>query len=308
MRSSATLLIVFAAAAASQVRYTEITAKIVLEDGSSMSTSPLVVVDPGYNCAAESFLDGTLRMRVPYLVTGGTTPSCRLSVRLTGYQPFSGLVEDGTLIKLNRLGPHEGATVSKSNVNAPVNARKRYEAGEADAAKKKWPQAEEQFRAALAIYPSYAAAWSELGRALQEQDRPTEAVEALNKAREADPQYIKPVGQLAEIAGAQQRWEDEMRLSQQVLRMHPAGFTSAYYTYAQAAFHIGSVGDAEKLTREAIRLDLDGQCPESMVLLGTIFEKQGNTADAVVEYKAYLRLAPHGREAQHAKAAIARLR
>jgi hypothetical protein len=45
-----------------------------------------------------------------------------------------------------------------------------------------------------------------------------------------------------------------------------------------------------------------------MVLLGLIFEKQGNARDAVVEYKAYLKLAPHGREAQQAKEALLRLK
>lgn len=295
------------------VRFTEITAKIVLEDGAGLVSSPLILIEPGYDCQAQSFLDGTLRIRAPYLVTGQmvnghTGPGCQISVRLTGYQLFKGWVEDAALIKLYRTGPHEGATVSKNNLGAPSNARKRYESGESAAAKGKWPQAEEQFRAALAIYPQYSSAWSELGRALQQQNRLNEAVDALNKAHEADPQYMKPVAQLAEIAGLQQRWEDEMRLSQQVLQMHPVGFTAAYFSYAQAAFHLGSLEESEKLTREAIRLDVDAQCPESMILLGMIFEKQGNGADAVVEYRAYLKLAPHGPEAGRAKEALARLR
>ena len=294
------------------VRFTEINAKIVLEDGSGLVSPPLILIDPGYDCQAQSFLDGTLRIRVAYLVTGQsvnghTAPGCSISVRLTGYQLFKGWVEDGALIKLYRIGPHEGASVSKNNLDAPPNARKRYESGESAAAKGKWPQAEEQFRAALGIYPQYASAWSELGRALQQQKRLNEAADALNKAREADPQYIKPVAQLAEIAGLQQRWEDEMRLSQQVLKMHPVGFTTAYFSYAQAAFHMGSPEESEKVIREAIRLDIDAQCPESMVLLGMIFEKQGNGPDAAVEYKDYLKLAPHGPEAEHAKEALARL-
>jgi len=311
-------VILFAASATfalsqNAVRFTEITAKIALEDGSALVSSPLILVDPGYDCQAQSFLDGTLRIRVPYLVTGQmvnghTAPGCSISVRLTGYQPFKGWVEDGALIKLYRIGPHEGASVSKNSLDAPSNAGKRYESGESAAAKGKWSQAEEQFRAALAIYPQYASAWSELGRALQRQNRLNEAVDALNKACETDPQYIKPVAQLAEIAGLQQRWQDEMRLSQQVLKMHPVGFTTAYFSYAQAAFHIGSLEESEKLTREAIRLDRDAQCPESMVLLGTIFEKQGNGPDAVVEYKAYLKLSPHGPEAAYAKEALARLK
>jgi Flp pilus assembly protein TadD len=302
------VLVALACAALAQVRYTEIVVHIVLEDGSPMASNPLIVVDPGYSCPSDSFRDGTVRIRVPYVTTGGSVPGCRISVRLTGYQPFSGWVEDGTAIKLLRVGPHEGATVSKNNVNAPADARKRYEAGEAAAAKQKWAQAEEQFRAALAIYPDYAAALTELGRALERQGRVNDAIAPLNRARETDPQDIKPIAQLAEIAGLQQHWEDEMRLSQQALKTLPVGFTVAWFTYAEAAFHLAPLADAEKIAREAIRLDKDGVCPESMVLLGRIFEKQGNTADAVVEYKAYLRTAPHGPEAEFAKQALGRLK
>ncbi len=143
---------------------------------------------------------------------------------------------------------------------------------------------------------------------LQQQDRLNEAVEALAKARQADPQYIKPVVQLAQVAGIQRRWPDEWRLSAEALDMHPIGFSPAYFYRAEAAFHMGKTEESEKVAREAIRLDQDGQYPESMILLGAIFEQQGNTADAVVEYKACLKLAPHAFEAQHVKEALARLK
>jgi len=306
--SSAVLLIAAATIATPQgsVPSTEVTAKIVLEDGSPLASSPMILPVTGYTCAAESFLDGTLRIKVHYL--GHASLGCQLSVRLTGYRPFEGWVGDGTLITLYRIGPHEGAFVSKISLEAPPAAKKYYEAGEAAAAKSKWPRAEEQFLAAVAAYPQYAAAWSELGRALPQQHRLSEAAEALNKSCEADPLYAKPLVQLAEVAGLEQRWEDEMRFGQQALNMHPLGFTTAYYSCAEAAFHLGSLEQSEKLAREAVRLDRDGPCPESMVLLGTIFEKQGNAPDAAVKFKAYLKMAPHGPQAQQAKDALARLR
>jgi hypothetical protein len=68
---------------------------------------------------------------------------------------------------------------------------------------------------------------------LQQQDRLNEAVEALAKARQADPQYIKPVVQLAQVAGIQRRWPDEWRLSAEVLDMHPIGFSPAYFYRAE---------------------------------------------------------------------------
>jgi hypothetical protein len=45
-----------------------------------------------------------------------------------------------------------------------------------------------------------------------------------------------------------------------------------------------------------------------MALLEQIFEKQGNVGDAVVEYRAYLKAAPHGTEAGPVKEALARMK
>jgi tetratricopeptide (TPR) repeat protein len=284
------------------------TARIVLEDGSALRAAPLIMTecptaDPNCQCQTQFFLGGTLTFH-----NSPSSGSCFISVRLTGYQTVKTYIRDGTGIKLYRAGPNEDVSVSAASLYAPPDARKHYESGEAAAAKSKWLQAEAQFHSALAIYPNYAVALGELGRVLRQQDRLSEAVEALNKARDADPQYVKPVIQLAELAGMQQRWEDEARLSQQALKMRPAGTAATYYYYAQAAFHTGTPEQAEKLAREAIATDAMGECPQSMVLLGEIFEKQGNGSDAVVEYKAYLKMAPHGPEAQHAKEALARLK
>ncbi len=295
----------------SAAHYVEGTARIVLEDGSALRTAPLIMsecptADPNCKCQTQFFLGGTLSFRVTN--TFSSPGTCFISVRLTGYQTVKAYIHDGTVIKLYRTGPNEDVSVSASSLQVPPEAKKHYESGESSAAKGKLQQAEAQFHAALAIYPNYALALSELGWVLRRQGRLSEAIEALQKARAADSQYVKPVIELAEIAGMQQRWEDEMRLSQQALKMGPAGTPATYYYYAQAAFHSGMPEEAEKLAREAVAFDSTGECPQSMVLLGEIFEKQGNAADAVVEYKAYLKLAPHGPEALHAKEALARLK
>jgi tetratricopeptide (TPR) repeat protein len=291
----------------------EITAKIVLEDGSPLKSSPLISSQAsGFVSACDrqqSFLDGTLRLSVPPVFRGGERQmGCYLSVTLPGYRRFFGFVQDGTLISMRRLGPNEGSSVSMASLNAPAAARKQYESGENAAAKRKWSQAEEYFREAVSIYPQYAMAWSELGQALQEEGHLNDAEGAFNKAREADPLYSKPVVQLAAAASLEQRWNDEMRLSEEALRMRPVEFPAVYFYHAEATYHLGKLEDAEQLTREAIGLDPGGTCPESMVLLGSIFEKQGNPHDALVEYRAYVKLAPHGARAQQAKNAIARLK
>ncbi len=291
----------------------EITARVVLEDGSPLKTTPLIsLYVPGAEdmCTGqELFMDGTLRLRVPrVMIQGERQVTCHISITLAGYRKFTGLVQEGTLITMRRLGPNEGSAVSVVSLRAPADARKEYEAGESAASKRKWEKAEEHFRAAVASYPEYAMAWSELGQALEEQGHVDEAKDAFQKAREADPQYVKPVVQLAAANGEQEHWEEEMRISLVALKMHPVEFPAAYYYHAEATYHLGTVKDAERLTREALQLDPGGTFPEPLVLLGKIFEKQGNAHDAVIEYKNYLKVAPHGVKAEEAKEGLARLK
>lgn len=296
-----------------QVADLVITAKVVLEDGSPLKTAPLIsLYVPGAEdmCTGqELFLGGTLRLRVPrVMIQGEPQVTCHISITLAGYRKFTGLVQDGTVITLRRIGPNEGSAVSMVSLSAPADAKKEYEAGESAASKKKWEKAEEHFRAAVSSYPQYALAWSELGQALVEQGRIDEAKDAFHKARTADPQYVKPVVQMAAVSGAQEHWEDEMRISLEALKMHPVEFPAAYYYHAEATYHLGTVEDAERLTREALQLDPGGTFPEPLVLLGKIFEKQGNSHDAVIEYKNYLKVAPHGVKAEEAKEGLARLK
>jgi hypothetical protein len=105
--------------------YLEITAKVVLEDGSPLVSSPMVLLhQPGFEsqCAGQQlFKGGTLVLRVRRGSAG-----CDLSILLTGYRKFTGYVHDGTLITLRRTGPGEGSSVSIVSLNAPANARKEY--------------------------------------------------------------------------------------------------------------------------------------------------------------------------------------
>jgi Flp pilus assembly protein TadD len=300
-----------AAGRAPSPRDSEITARIVLQDGSPIASSPMISLHvPGAEdvCRDEQFfMDGTIRLLVPpVFIRGERQVGCHITVRLSGYREFTGYVQDGTFITLHRIGPNEGSSISAGSLNAPPDAKKEYEAGEAAASKNKWPVAEEHFRAATALYPQYAMAWSELGQVLQEQKQWDAALEAFNKAHAIDPMYIKPIVQLAQVSSLQQHWQDERRFSDEALKLHPVEFPAAYYYHAEAAFHVGSLEDAEQFTREALKLDPGITCPESLVLLGAIFEKQGNPHDAAIEYKNYLKIAPHGAQSAEAKEGYAR--
>ncbi len=303
--------------ASGQVSYgnLEITAKIVLEDGSPISSPPIVLLRiPGAEdlCSAdEFFMDGTLRLAVPpRMIRGERQTGCHISIVLTGYSKFTGYVQDGTLIKLQRTGPqHEsGADVSSTQLNIPESARKEYENGEAAASLKKWPSAEKHFNAAVAIYPQYALAWSELGQAIEEQGRMTDAAASFRKARESDPRYVKATVQLCLAEGALEHWDQEIKLSEEAIRINAVEFPAAYYCHAESAYHADKLDEADQYARQALKVDQAHAFLEPLILLGQIYEKHGNTRDAAVEYRNYLQLAPHGPRSAVAKEALARLK
>ena len=286
-----------------------ITFKIVLEDGTPLSIAPLIMTQRtvwGGRCAVRNaFLDGTVRL------TGSSEQrnrrSCDVKIMLTGYRTYAGSVVDGSLIKFRRMGPNEGTSISLESLNAPDSAQKEYQAAERALTKKKWDVAAGELRQAVALYPRYAMAWSELGRLLTAQGRFDEAAKALQQARTVEPKYIKPIVQLAELASRQGRWEDEMQISEESLTLYPVDFPLAYYYHAEAAYHLNRP-EAERLTREAIELDPAGDARESLFLLGVIFEERGDANFARQQFTEYVKLAPHGENAAKAKREIERLK
>lgn len=70
--------------------------------------------------------------------------------------------------------------------------RKHYEAAQTLEQQNKWNEAEQEWRAALALFPGDARAWTNLGVALNRQEKTAEALEAWRKATSIDPQLPGP--------------------------------------------------------------------------------------------------------------------
>jgi hypothetical protein len=79
------------------------------------------------------------------------------------------------VIVLRRLANVEGFTFSLTTANAPKEAKKAYEKALSLKKKRKPAEAEVHLRKAVEIYPKFAAAWFELGNALDAQKKKEEA-------------------------------------------------------------------------------------------------------------------------------------
>jgi tetratricopeptide (TPR) repeat protein len=295
-----------------------ITIKVALESGESLPVAPLVLDarnEDGVCQLANVFKNGSIRLEIAAPQESGTKTdsepgiaTCFLpKVMLPGYRSFSGTVHDQQVIVLARLGEHEGSTVSVTSLSAPDKARKAYEHGEAALSRQKYAEAQKHFDKATGVYPAYAMAWSELGTALERQGLMDQAAEAYRKASAADPKYIKPLAQLAGLAGRQQHWEEERTDAAAALKLHPIEFPGVYYYLAEACFHVGRFPEAEDAARGAIEVDLHREFTQAYLLLAAVLAHKGDHDAVVKELREYLKAAPHAGDAPKIREQVARL-
>ncbi len=229
-------------------------------------------------------------------------------ISLAGYRSVFVLAGQDSTVVLSRLGDNEGPLVSATTLQAPPEAQKLYAKGERLMTKRKWAEAEDQFRKAVALYAPYAPAWSELGTALQEQGQFDDARVALDRASAADPRYVKPIIQRAELDGRSERWEQEASDARRALELakleNPA---LADYYYAEAKYHLNDLPAAEEWCRKAANSDLMDNVPGVYFLMGNILAAEDRSSEAIQYFRLYERIHRHGRYLEEAKQRISEL-
>src|SRR5207237_2923252 len=104
------------------------------------------------------------------------------------------------VIVLQRKKQVEGFAISDSTVAARGKAAKQYEKGRDDEKKGKWSAAQAEFSKAVEVYPKYAVAWLELGRTQLQMNDPAAAKASFQQSLAADPKFISPGEELAQLA------------------------------------------------------------------------------------------------------------
>jgi len=309
------------------------TARIALEDGTPLTGTPEVIpmlnrqgVYACFTPTTDSGADPSGRLQVfgngtvEYVVRGtasfchGTdcldgqaTDSCPVRIRLAGYRTTEATLRQDAVIVLKRVGDNEGTSVSITALNAPKEAKKAYESGVAAMSHQKWQVAQKDFERAVADYPQYAPAWSDLGEVFMQDLKPQEARAACEHALEADPKYLKPYQQLARLALSEGRIEDAGRITTKALALNPVEFPGLYYYDAVVDLRLKRLGDAEKSARRAVDLDSNHEVPLAESLLGTLLAAKGDRAGAIEHYRKYLQVSPNATDADAVKRRIAEL-
>ena len=81
-------------------------------------------------------------------------------------------------------------------------------------------------------------------------------------------------------------------------RLVPHGTrTYGYFYSAIAEFHLGRVSDAEKSANQTIVADLIHRIPQAHLLLVQIYAAENDVHDAIIQLRAYLKVAPNSPDA-----------
>lgn len=228
---------------------------------------------------------------------------CRLVAALPGYRSSAIQLgrrrlldrpDVGTLV-LTPLGGSSTAAVSATSLAAPKQAQKAFKKAvevinEAQAAK--LPRAIALLEQAVTVYPSYAAAWTMLGETKQRIGNRDGAAQALARAMEADPGYLRPYEPMAMICVERADWQRAAELTDTALNLDPSNVILQWLN-AASLFELGRHDEA-LVALDRVESDETGPThfPQTHQIRGMIFARRGDFAAAAAELRRFLELAP----------------
>ena len=234
---------------------------------------------------------------------------CELRAVLPGYQSSvvmlrvpggdSWQYEVGTIF-LTRIGNAPGTTISVTSMAAPKDAMHAYEKAQKLKAEKP-AEAEKELNKAVKIYPQFAAAWTLLGDMHREHNDFEGARSDYAQAIAADSQFVNPNYGLALIAAQEKKWDDAIRLTDQVIRLNSAAYPVAYFLNAAANYNLQKFGPAEDSAKKFKSLDIQHNHPDVCLLLSYIYSGRQDYAGAAREIREYLVLAPNAPDVESLK-------
>jgi len=202
-----------------------------------------------------------------------------------------GPADVGTLT-LHRMAQVEGLTVSATTAQAPSSARKHYEKGRELEKKANWNAALASFQKAVDEYPAYAVAWWEMGHVQAQKGDTTGARESLKHALTADSKFVNPYHELAEIAAHEEKWQEVVDATGQLLKLNPVNFPHDWWLNAVGYYNLKDFDAATKSASRGMEVDTQHEIPRFEYLLGMALVQKHEFAAGVEHMRNYVRLAP----------------
>jgi tetratricopeptide (TPR) repeat protein len=240
---------------------------------------------------------------------------CTVQASFTGFHSNSITITQHNLrdepdlgtITLSRAGGRAAATAVSSTIeSAPANAVKAFDKARTDLLEQKQDQAQKNLEKAVEAYPSFAAAWYQLGR-LQEASNATEAQSSFARAAAADPQFVLPYEQLAALAAQAGKWQEVIDNTNRALQLDPAGTAQIWYLDGLANFQLGKFNKSEASAQKSLAMDPSHTIPNTEQMLAVILAGKGDYNGALAHLRNCLTYLPRGPNTDLLKQQISQL-
>jgi tetratricopeptide (TPR) repeat protein len=301
--------------------------KVSVEGGADIMKDTVVVLDCGFGDRARTSVDSKGHFML--MLNDGNSPGdtswggnrataewtgCSLHAEAPGYQSSvlnlqgnqNGVVEVGTIIVSPLVTqPGGDAVVSVASLAAPDKAKKDFAKGQDQAKKGKWEAACDSFRKAIQVYPRYAVAWLELGRAQLRQNDVNGAQESFFSATTQDSKFLPAYIELAHLQAATQQWKALARTTGNLVELAPQASAAFWFLDAAANYNLNNLSRAESSAERGLRLDTAHRIPQLEYLYAVILGSKQNFALAVQHMQSYLRLSPNSKDLNEAQQRLA---
>lgn len=198
-----------------------------------------------------------------------------------------------------------GDTVSVTSLAAPTEAKKAFEKGQEQAHKGKLRAACEFFRRAVQVYPQYAIAWLELGRAQIQQNDFNSAQQSFYQATSNDSRLVAGYEGLAQVALRQDKWKDLADSTGKILEISPDAGAKIWFLNSAANLNLGDAKRAEAGVVRGLHLDTTHRVPQLEFLYGLILARRAAYPEAIQHLQTYLKLTPKDENAPRAQKTLA---
>ena len=199
---------------------------------------------------------------------------------------------------------NESATVSVATLKAPDKAKKAFAKGQQQAKKRNWQSACDYFRRAIEMYPRFALAWLELGRAQLQQHDLAVAQQSFQRAIAEDTHLISGYLELTDLAAKQKEWGLVAGTTDNLAQMAPDLSPKVWFFNSVAKFNLGDMANAERSVKRGLTLDRRHEVPQLEYVYGMVLARQHNYVQAVEHIRTYIRIAPHDEGVENANSML----
>jgi tetratricopeptide (TPR) repeat protein len=206
-----------------------------------------------------------------------------------------------------KLAAVRSTTVSVTSLKVPSNARIEYEKACDASNKNKFEEAEQHARSAIDKFQDYSAAWVMLGVILEEQHKAPEARDACSRAAAIDATYLPAYLCAAEVSARNREWEQVLNVADLSLGLKSEGDPYAYYYRAMAYLHMNNPVEAKKNALQAVEIDVNHNEPSFYLLLAQIYEREGDSDNAIAQLQQFLKHRTYRQQEDAAKRFLAKL-